>query len=172
MTVYQTNALEFTVTSRLGGTQRNPPFSTDPHDTDKYAPADEQNIRHFTVEELGVVDLSLAFGTTTMGVRFVPWIWLNSPSATLAGLCDVVDSESLRVMRNVFGIADSFMYYNEGIMVPQGASLKFGEWEVRSGERPIRLRLSIVPPANTLQWSAMRQAFCCLEPEPVEAEPQ
>jgi hypothetical protein len=161
MPVYQTNALEFSVTRRLGGTQRNDLFSVDEQDSDDYAPPDDQNIRHFTVDDLGVVDLSLVPGSTTVGMRFVPWIWLSVPVAAAPGLCQVVDAETLRVMRDVFAATATREYFNRGIALPQGAALKFGDWTALPG-RPIRLRISVVPPTNTLQWAQMRQAFCCL----------
>lgn len=167
--VYQTNAIEYTVTRRLGGTERSPPFSIDPSDTEAFARPDVQNIRHFTVEELGVVDLSLIEGSPSVGVRFVPWVWINSPVFPGLGLCQVVDAESLKVMKLAFTTTGTLRYFREGIIVPQGGSLKFGEWVIPPGERPLRLRISIVPPTNTLQWAAMHQAFCCIKGEPVVA---
>lgn len=169
MTVYQTNALEFSVTSRLGGTQRNPPFSVDENDDD-YVPPDAQNIRHFEVEELGIVDLSLIPGSTSIGARFVPWIWLNSPVAAAPGVCEVVDSETLNFMRQVFTTVGARAFYDLGVMVPQGASLRFRDWDIPAGGNPLRLRISLVPPANVLQWAEMLQAFCCLNPPAEEEE--
>jgi len=162
MSVYQTNALEFTITSRLGGTRRNALFSVDEEDDD-YAPPDDHNIRHFTVDELGVIDLSLVPGSTSIGARFVPWIWLNAPAAPTAGACEIVDAQTLRVMREVFGSTSGSEMFRAGVVVPQGAALKFGTWEVPAGGRPIRLRIGLAPPANTLQWAMLKQAFCCLE---------
>lgn len=161
MSVYQTNVIEFTVTSRLGGTTRNRLFSIDDGDPDYVAP-DDQNIRSFTMEELGVVDLSLVPGAPSIGMRFVPWIWLSVPVAAAPGLCQVVDSESFKIMRQVFGTATTGTYFNLGVAVPQGGALKFTEWTVPAGAAPIRLRISVAPAKNVLHWAMMRKAFCCL----------
>ncbi len=163
MTTFQTNTLQFLVTGRLGGTERNPRFSIDPTDPD-YVRPDAQNLYRFTVEELGVLDLSLAPGSPSLGIRFVPFVWIDSPVAPVgAGNVEVVDSESLTTMRVAFSAPGLTEYFRNGIKVPQGGSLRFAdEWVIPPG-RPLLLRVEVVPARNTLQWAQMHKAFCCLE---------
>lgn len=168
---FQTQCLEFFVTQQLGGAQRNPGFSIDPSDEDYVRPT-EENLYQFTVENLGVVDLSFLSGSPSVGIRFVPWVWVDAPAAPAGvGAVDVVDSVSLTRLRTAFFAPLATRYFTGGIRVPQGASLRFNDvWTVPAGGRPIRLRILAIPAANTLQWAQMHQAFCCLEEPPAIEE--
>jgi len=166
---FQTNALNFTLFSRLGGnTERNPAFSVDPSNPD-YRKPDRQNIYNFEQEELGVLDLSLVPGSNSIGVRFVNWIWISAPAAPVGPLpgakIEVVDSVSLETMRLIVPVfpfpGNELVYFTEGVMLPQGASIRFrGEW-LATADTPIRLRVGLVPATDNLEWAAQKIAFCC-----------
>lgn len=165
---YLTNAINFTVFERLGGTDRNPKFSTDPT-SPFYVKPDAQGLYNFSMQELGIVDLPLAPVGVNIGERFIPWIWIFSPaeveppSATI----EVVDAVTFKQMRLVAFVASGAgsdkVYYTRTVEVPQGAALRFSGWTVGDEARPIRLRIGVIPATDNHQWAAQKQAFCCLE---------
>jgi hypothetical protein len=171
MPTFQTNALNFTLFTRLGGTERNPAFSVDQGSPD-YVKPDRQNLYNFEQEELGILDLSLVPGSKTIGVRFVNWIWIASPtppSGPEPGLIEVVDSVSLETMRLISPVipAPGFedTYFTAGVAVPQGASIRFqGEW-LATPDTPVRLRVGLVPATDNLEWAAQKIALCCTRGE-------
>lgn len=165
---YLTNAINFTVFERLGGTERNPKFSTDPT-SPFYVKPDAQGLYNFSLQELGIVDLPLAPVVPNIGERFVPWIWVFAPAevATTAEIT-LVDALTFKEMRLVAfvvggpGNGDK-VYYARSVEVPQGASLRFAGWTVGDSGRPIRLRIGVIPATDNQQWAAQKQAFCCIE---------
>lgn len=102
MPTFQTNALNFTLFTRLGGnTERNPAYSVD-QGNPNYVKPDRQNLYNFEQEELGILDLSLVPGSESIGVRFVNWIYINSPTLVAGPVpnrIEIVDSVSLEVMK-------------------------------------------------------------------------
>lgn len=166
---FQTNALNFTLFGRLGGTGRNPRFSRDVT-SPFYVKPDKQNLYDFELEEMGVLDLSLVPGATTIGIRFVNWIWIRGPLALAPGpaaTISIVDSISLKTMRLVASVlpgpTSNIVYYDRGVQLPQGASIRFeGDW-LGTATQPVRLRVGLTPAADNLQWAASKMAACCKE---------
>jgi hypothetical protein len=168
MSTFQTNALNFTLFSRLGGTARNPAFSVDSGNPN-YVKPDRQNIYNFEQEELGVLDLSLVPGSNSIGVRFINWIWIAAP-APPAGpeptRIEIVDSVTLETMKLVLPVfpapGNELVYFTRGVTLPQGASLRFAGPGWVAGDAPIRLRVGLVPATDNLEWAAQKIAFCCM----------
>lgn len=172
---FQTQGLEFLVTDRLGGTERNPSFSIDPRD-EAYVRPTAENFYSFTVAELGVVDLSFLPRSPSVGVRFVPHVWINSPVVPSLGVgaVEVVDAVTLTRMRTAFFAPGFATYFKMGVIVPQGGALRFNDnWIIPPGSPPLRIFIEAYAAQNTLHWAAMHQAFCCLGAPPVvpEGEP-
>jgi len=163
----QEYGLEYTITGRLGGTVRSPQFSLDPS-SPLFVPPDADGLRRFTVEELGVLDLPLAPGSTSIGTRFLKTLWLLPPAqaAGFQGRVDIVDSETLEFFRLV-GVANAGarrIYQRWANIVPQGGSLRFtGPWEA-SASSAIRLRVAVRPADTVEQWAkaAFAKCFCSL----------
>lgn len=164
---YQTNALQFTVDEGLDGTERNPLFSRD-EGSPAYRQPGAAQLYNFRLSSLGILDLSLVPTATTMGIRFVKWLWIQGAAELVAGesaTIELVDATNIdKVMRLVAAVGPGpgtpQVYLTEGVRVVQGAALRFRGFRAGIND-PLRLRVGVITAQDNLHWAAQMQAFCC-----------
>ena len=137
---------------------------------------DTEQIYTFTVDRLGLIDLSLsgvlpaelAERPSGLGQRYVAWAWARDfvlgSASPLQKSNDVVnegyvDLEALETLP----VASTQFYSRKGYKMPQGTVIRVSDMAPATPGVPFLLRLGIVVPPTERDDALMREAFCCTE---------
>lgn len=164
----QTSVLEYRIAIAADGSTPAPQF--------ELGSPDDDGIYRFTVDRLGLIDLSfsglqpaqLRAAPSTIGQRYVSWLWAKgfalggqnpiraANDVEGAGYVDVENLETLN-------LATTQVFSKKGYVLPHGTVLRLQDMTPAVVGVPIVVRINVIIPAVPEADAEMRDSFCCSE---------
>lgn len=140
---------------------------------------DPEQIYPFTVDRLGLIDLSLsgllpedlAENPSGLGQRYVVWFWARDlvlGNASPIQKANNIEGEgfvNLEALETI-PLGSTQFYSRKGYIMPQGTVLRVANMAPRTPGVPFLLRLGILVPPSVRDDGLIREALCCTESIP------
>jgi hypothetical protein len=171
-----TYVLEYLINELADGITPAPQFEIEGQIPSDGPFEDSEQIYSFTVDRLGLIDLSLsgilpddlAETPSSLGQRYVVWFWgrdLVLGNASPIQKANNVEGEgfvNLEALETI-PLGSTQLYSRKGYVMPQGTVLRVANMAPRTPGVPFLLRLGILVPPSVRDDALIREALCCTE---------
>lgn len=174
-----TYVLEYLINELADGITPAPQFEIEGQIPSDGAFEDSEQIYSFTVDRLGLIDLSLsgilpdelADAPSGLGQRYITWAWgrdLVLGNASPIQKANTIEGEgyvNLEALETL-PLGSTQFYSRKGYVMPQGTVLRVANMGPGIEGTPFLLRIGIIVPPSVRDDALMREALCCTESIP------